>query len=91
MIVEITYDSVRREINLKRYEIDLADLEDVFTDIFALTREDPEHGKERFITLGTDGFGRLLVVAYTYQGQDQIRVISARHAEPHERQCYEEG
>jgi uncharacterized DUF497 family protein len=40
--------------------------------------------------LGMDDFGRLLVVAYHYRGPDEIRVISARHAEPHERPIYED-
>jgi uncharacterized DUF497 family protein len=41
--------------------------------------------------MGTDGSGRVLVVAYCYRGEDEIRVFSARHAEPHERRIYEEG
>jgi len=89
--VDVTYNPTRRDINLERYKIDFADVEDVFTDLFALTQEDLDHDKGRFVTLGTDGFGRLLVVTYTLRGQSEIRVISARHARPHERQCYEEG
>ena len=38
-----------------------------------------------------DGFGRLLVVVYHYRDEDEIRVISARPAEPHERREYQEG
>ncbi|MCL2591118.1 MAG: BrnT family toxin [Betaproteobacteria bacterium] len=89
--MEIIYNPVRRDLNLKRYKIDLADVEDVFTDIFALTQVDRVHGDEQFVTLGTDCFGRLLVVAYTYGEENGIRVVSARHANPHERRCYEEG
>jgi len=96
--VEITYDPIRRDINLKRYGIDLADVEDVFTDIFALTLRDESYDREQFvmfgervIALGTDGFGRLIVVTYTYVDENKIRVISARRADSHERQFYEEG
>lgn len=70
--------------------VDLADVEGVFFDPRALTREDRDHGEERFVTLGMDGFGRLLVVVYTYRDEDEIRVISARQAEPRERRAYEE-
>ena len=35
-----------------------------------------------------DVWGRLLVVAYHYRNEDEIRVISARIAEPHERRTY---
>ena len=39
-----------------------------FEDAFALTREDPDaHGEQRFVTLGMDAFGALLVVVYTYR------------------------
>ena len=34
--------------------------------------------------------GRLLVVVYTYRSEN-IRIISARPAEPHEREEYEVG
>jgi uncharacterized DUF497 family protein len=34
--------------------------------------------------------GRLLVVVYSYRGEN-IRIISARLAEPHEREEYEVG
>ncbi len=35
-------------------------------------------------------FGRVMVVVYTYEGED-IRLISVRHAEPKERRSYEKG
>ena len=40
------------------------------------------------LTLGMDALGRLLVVAYTWKG-DEIRLISARKATPSERRQYE--
>ncbi len=46
---------------------------------------DPE---ERLVTLGADALGRVLVVVYAWRGGD-IRLISARPAQPHERQEYE--
>nr|WP_084111440.1 BrnT family toxin [Gloeomargarita lithophora] len=51
---------------------------------------DERFDEERFITIGVDGFGRVLVVAYTMRSDD-IRVISARQATRQERQQYEEG
>jgi uncharacterized DUF497 family protein len=88
--MEIIFDSAKNRNNLRDHQIDLADVDGVFFDPFALTREDRDHDEARFVTLGTDGFARLLVVAYTYRGED-IRVISARRAQPHERRIYEEG
>ncbi|GHT82355.1 hypothetical protein AGMMS49960_00650 [Betaproteobacteria bacterium] len=89
--MKITFDPAKNRRNIKRHCIDLADVEGVFFDDMALTREDRDHDEERFVTLGMDGFGRVLVVAYTYRGEDEIRVFSARPAEPHERRTYEEG
>ncbi|MXX37899.1 MAG: BrnT family toxin, partial [Gemmatimonadetes bacterium] len=47
-------------------------------------------GEFRFATLGMDFLGRIVVVASTYRGDD-IRLISARPATPHERKHYEQG
>lgn len=89
--MNITYDPAKNKINRKKHRIDLADVEGVFYDDRAITVEDRDHAEERFVTLGIDGIGRLLVVAYHYRGEDQIRVISARLAEPNERRAYQEG
>jgi uncharacterized DUF497 family protein len=53
--------------------------------------KDCDHDEERFVTPGMDGLSRVIVVAYHYRGEDEIRVISARLAEPHERRAYIEG
>ena len=89
--MNITNDPVKNKINLQKHKIDLADVEGVFYDDRAITIEDRDHAEERFVTLGMDGFGRLLVVVYHYRDEDEIRVISARPAEPHERREYQEG
>jgi len=58
-------------------------------DEFAITvGDDSDPGEERFVSLGLDGLLRVLVVAYTYRG-DNVRIISARLAEPRERESYE--
>jgi len=63
----------------------------VFNDDFAITISDDESdpAEHRFGTLGMGTKGKVLVVAYTYRGEN-IRIISARPADPHERQQYEE-
>jgi uncharacterized DUF497 family protein len=87
--MKLTFDPTKNRSNISKHGVDLAEVEDVFYDDNALTREDRDHDEERFVTVGLDGFGRLLVVAYTYRGEDEIRVFSARLAEPHERRAYE--
>lgn len=85
----ITYDPIKNAINRQKHQVDLSDIEGVFYDGQAITIEDRDHNEERFITLGVDGFGRLLVVVYHYRGDNEIRIISARLADPSERRTYE--
>jgi uncharacterized DUF497 family protein len=57
-------------------------------DDLAITIREETSGEERFVTLGTDALGRLLVVVYTWR-QDCLRIISARKATMRERHRYE--
>ena len=62
---------------------------EVLSDDSAMTIEDARFEEERFITIGTDAFSRILVVVYTWRG-DSIRLISARKADRSARQQYME-
>lgn len=75
--------------NLRKHGIDFADAVSVFSDDLAITILDERFDEERFITIGIDAFGRVLVVVYTMRGDD-IRLISARKATRLEQQQYEE-
>lgn len=62
----------------------------VFSDDFALTREDPQaSGEQRLVTLGLSDTGNLLVVVFTYRKPDILRVISAWKANSRQRLEYE--
>jgi len=87
--MNIVCDPIKNKLNIQKHRIDLTDVESVFFDDRAITIEDHDHDEERFVTLGMDSFGRLLVVAYHYRGEDEIRIISARYAQPHELRTYE--
>ncbi|HOW62653.1 MAG TPA: BrnT family toxin [Candidatus Contendobacter sp.] len=87
--MEFRWDEHKRQINLRKHRIELADAVRVFDDPLALTLEDCDHDEQRFVTMGRDALGRVLVVAYAYQEPDTLRLISARKAEPHERRQYE--
>jgi uncharacterized DUF497 family protein len=63
----------------------------VLEDELALTVRDPYfEEEERWITVGVDMLGRLLVVVYMWRGE-RIRFISERLATPHERQDYQDA
>ncbi|HGM5551221.1 TPA: BrnT family toxin [Pseudomonas putida] len=86
---EIQYDKSKNAANkLKHRGVSLAETESVFHDERALTIEDNDHDEQRWITLGLDGKGRLLVVAYSYREANVVRIISARVATPSERRAY---
>lgn len=82
------WDPVKARTNLRKHAIDFADAATVFSDDYALTIPDDCPDEERFVTIGMDALGRTLVVVYIWRGQD-IRIISARKAESHERKQYE--
>jgi len=76
---------------LKKHGIHFSDAEIVLFDPNALTREEvDEENEQRFVSIGMDALGRVLVVVYTYRGEG-IRLISARPATKRERESYEEG
>jgi len=62
----------------------------VLDDPMAITIEDIRHTEQRFITIGSDLLGRVLVVVYAYSGEEEIRLISARKATQTERRIYEQ-
>jgi hypothetical protein len=89
--MNVIWDPEKAKTNLRRHKIRFSDAEPLFFDPMALTREDDDsEGEQRFVSIGLDALSRILVVAYTYRGED-IRLISARRATSTERKHYEKG
>jgi uncharacterized DUF497 family protein len=86
--VSFEWDYLKAARNLQKHNVDYADAVAALDDTLAITIREETSGEERFVTLGTDALGRLLVVVYTRRG-DRIRIISDRKATPRERQQYE--
>jgi len=87
--MKITFDPNKAAINYRKHGIRLSDAESVLFDALALTREDKDaEGEQRFLTIGVDATGRLLVIVFTYRGEE-IRLISARPATAKEGEYYE--
>ncbi len=85
--MEFEWDRLKAYSNLTKHEVDFADAATVFDDDLAITIPDEHPNEQRFITLGMDALGRVLVVVYTWR-DDRIRIISARKATPQERRQY---
>lgn len=91
MSKDYEWDRTKASSNLQKHGVDFAEAALALTDPMALTMPDPDsYAEERFLTLGADPQGKLLVVAYAWRG-DTARIISARKATPRERRQYQEG
>ena len=89
--IGFTFDPAKNAANLKKHGVPLSDGDGVLNDPLALTVEDDAVDSERrFVTIGLNSFGVLLVVAFAYVGED-VRLISVRKATPKERRNYEKG
>ena len=84
---DVEWDPRKATANLKKHGVDFADAATVFHDERAVTVREDAEGEERFVTIGMDALGELLVVVYTWRG-DRPRLISARKAEAREREQY---
>lgn len=77
--------------NFKKHKVHFSDAETVLFDPFAMTLEEQHIANEkRFVTVGSDAAGRVVVVVYSYR-TESVRLISARKAMPRERKHYEKG
>jgi uncharacterized DUF497 family protein len=84
------WDPEKADLNYRKHEIDFADAVGVFEDDWALTsKQEIVKNEQRFASIGTDFLGRIIIVVYTYRGDD-IRLISARPAIKSERNAYEQ-
>lgn len=87
--VSFEFDPKKAAANLRKHGVSFAEAEPVLYDPRALTRENIDAvAEQRFVTVGTDALGRILMVCWTERGP-AIRMISARLATAHERKCYE--
>lgn len=90
------WDDEKARANLRKHRVSFETAARVFTDPHALTVQDRIEGAEyRWQTLGmVDGI-TLLLVAHTLgeepDGEEVIRIISARRANPKERKRYEQN
>lgn len=57
------FDPAKAAANFRKHGVSFAEVESVFYDSFALTREDRDaSGEARFVTVGIDAPGRLVAV-----------------------------
>ena len=84
------WDVRKAKANYRRHGVWFSESLPVFEDGDAITihDEDSDPHEVRFVSIGMGAKERVLVVVYCYRGEN-IRIIPARVAEPHERSQYE--
>ena len=86
--MEFDFDPAKARSNIRKHGVSFAHAEQALRDGLAVTVEDPDAvGEQRFVTLGMDALGRVLVVVHT-QREERTRMISARKASRSESEQY---
>lgn len=92
-MLRFEWDDNKNSSNEIKHHINFNEAISVFYDDDALLIYDPDHSKqeERFIILGLNSKGDLLIVCHCYRSNEEIiRLISARKATKNEEKMYGE-
>jgi uncharacterized DUF497 family protein len=87
--VPYQWDPAKARANRVKHGISFADAVGVFEDSRAITIDDPHPDEDRYITIGLDFLGRVVVVCWTWR-DGEVRLISARRASRSELREYQE-
>ena len=89
------WDEKKNLANRRKHKVSFETATLVFEDPHAISvLERIEESEERWHTVGMAGGVLVMFVAHTYResdGEEVVRIISARKATPRERSMYEEG
>ena len=84
-----TYDETKRQLNLDKHGLDLADAALVYNAPHKLTLQSPKNNEARLMAIAlVEWMGVVLVLVYVERAK-QLRAISLRRASKTERKWYE--
>jgi len=88
------WDETKNRINQEKHGVSFDEAKEIFDDPLQISKLDHRFNyfEERWITIGATKKEKLLVVAnlfFTDEGEEIIRIISARKANNNERRAYE--
>lgn len=95
--IQFEWDPRKARTNHAKHDVGFESAATVFDDRQAVTIHDEQHSasEDRWITLGRDGGGKLLIVIHTWRESEPntalVRIISARPATRREREQYEKS
>ena len=85
------FDAKKDAANVKKHGVSLSEGDGVLNDPLAITVEDDSAvGEHRFVTVGMNLFGSLMVVVHPPR-RSGVRIISVRKADSKERRNYEKS
>jgi uncharacterized DUF497 family protein len=90
--LKFEWDPDKNKNNIKKHRVDFKEAETVFEDEYAIEIPDEEHSQneERWIVIGMSSKERELFVCHCFRnGDDVIRIFSARKATMSEKEFYE--
>ncbi|MGK7887964.1 MAG: BrnT family toxin [Leptolyngbyaceae cyanobacterium] len=88
--MQFEWDEAKNLENIRKHEIDFADIPKMFDDPMLIELDDRfDYGEDRWLGIGFLGNG-VAVVVWTERQNDIIRIISARRANRYERRKLEQ-
>ena len=96
MRYDFEWDTSKAKLNIEKHGVVFQRAATIFKDPYAISIFDDEHSEneDRWITIGMDSGGILLVVSHTFRRVGEslchIRIISSRKAIKKEKKQYEE-
>lgn len=97
MRFDFEWDSRKAKSNINKHQISFERATTIFRDpnILSIPDEDHSESEERWLTMGLDESGILLVISHTFKFMSKdvskVRIISARKVTKAEVKQYEEG
>jgi len=93
--LKFEWSDEKSDLNVEKHQISFDEAKEVFLDPMHISKLDHrfDYFEERWITLGTSTKEKILVVAnmfFNENGEEVIRIISARRANQKERIFYEQ-
>jgi len=87
--MEFDWDEAKNLENIRKHEIDFADIPAIFDSEMLIELDDRfDYGEERWFGIGFLGSG-IAVVVWTERQKNTIRIISARRANRYEQKRFE--
>lgn len=89
--MKFAWHPAKAESNFSKHGVSFDEASTVFEDLMQMHHSDDIHsiGEQRYTCLGMSDQSRLLLVVYTEQMENLIRIISAREATRREANDYE--